>query len=381
MVAHDGKAALAAIQQERPHLVFLDLHMPGMDGMEVLAAAKLADPTIKVIIITAIEDEQTIRKARDLGATDYVIKPFSLEYLKDEVLTKVSTSLYEDLRTANQELTQSLDQLRQVTRGIVSAFSMVVSKIDPHYTHEHVSRSVEYASKILGRLREKGISFNGLSEEGMLAGILLHDIGKIFTPKEILFKPGPLNDEEWRIMRRHPADGAEILEQIEGLKDIAKVVRYHQEAYDGSGYPEGLKGEEIPIGARIATAVDAFDAMTTDRPYRKGMTVAKAIEELKRNRGTQFDPMVVDTIVELYQAGVLKPAHLPKPDSLENDPHAHGTAGENGLPGAPEAQSGRAAPASHDAQAAAGRQPGAAAPKRTTPSNPARPSSPSHTTS
>ena len=332
VVAHDGKAALAAIQQERPHLVFLDLHMPGMNGMEVLAAAKLADPTIKVIIITAIEDEQTIRKARDLGATDYVIKPFSLEYLKDEVLTKVSTSLYEDLRTANQELTQSLDQLRQVTRGIVSAFSMVVSKIDPHYTHEHVSRSVEYASKILGRLREKGISFNGLSEEGMLAGILLHDIGKIFTPKEILFKPGPLNDEEWRIMRRHPADGAEILEQIEGLKDIAKVVRYHQEAYDGSGYPEGLKGEEIPIGARIATAVDAFDAMTTDRPYRKGMTVAKAIEELKRNRGTQFDPMVVDTIVELYQAGILKPAHLPEPASIENEPHAHGAAGKNGVP-------------------------------------------------
>ena len=114
-------------------------------------------------------------------------------------------------------------------------------------------------------------------------------------------------------MRRHPVDGAEILEQITGLKEMAKIVRYHQEAYDGSGYPEGLKGEEIPIGARIATVVDAFDAMTTDRPYRKGMTIEKAIEELKRNRGTQFDPKVVDALVGLYEEGNLKPAHLPDP--------------------------------------------------------------------
>ena len=112
-------------------------------------------------------------------------------------------------------------------------------------------------------------------------------------------------------MRRHPVDGAEILEQIPELKEMAKIVRYHQEAYDGSGYPDGLKGQEIPIGARIATAVDAFDAMVTDRPYRKGMTVQKAIEELKRNRGTQFDPDVVDTIIALYESGELKPMHVP----------------------------------------------------------------------
>ena len=313
LLAHDGKAALACIRDERPHLVFLDLHMPGLNGLDVLKEAKAADATMKIIIITAIEDEETMKKAKSLGASDYVIKPFSLEYLKEEVLTKVSTSLYEDLRAANEELKKSLHDIRQVTRGIVSAFSMVVSKIDPHYTHEHVSRSVEYATAIIARLQELGMSFGGMSEEVLLAGILLHDVGKIFTPKEILFKPGPLSDEEWRIMRRHPVDGAEILEQITGLKEMAKIVRYHQEAYDGSGYPEGLKGEEIPIGAHIATVVDAFDAMTTDRPYRKGMTLEKAIEELKRNRGTQFDPKVVDTLVGLYEEGNLKPARLLDP--------------------------------------------------------------------
>jgi putative two-component system response regulator len=327
ILAHDGPSALSCIRTERPHLVFLDLHMPGVNGLDVLKEARQVDETIKIIVITAIEDEDTVKRVKSLGAADYVIKPFSLEYLQEEVLAKVSTSLYEDLRQANEELHRSLEQMRQVTRGIVSAFSMVISKIDPHYTHEHVSRSVEYAGKIIARLRRMGVALGDIQDELLLAGILLHDVGKIFTPKEILFKPGPLSDEEWRIMRRHPVDGAEILEQIEGLKEMAKIVRYHQEAYDGSGYPEGLRGEQIPIGARIATAVDAFDAMITDRPYRKGMTVAQAIEELKRNRGVQFDPLVVDAIVALYEEGVLRPVHLPDPADSHNapaDPSANG---------------------------------------------------------
>ena len=311
LLAHDGPSALSCIRQERPHLVFLDLHMPGLDGLDILKETRAFDETIKIIVITAVEDAEVIEQVKLLGAADYVLKPFSLEYLQEEVLAKVSTSLYEDLRSANQELKRSLEEMRQVTRGIVGAFSLVISKIDPHYTHEHVSRSVEYASKIIARLRQEGMSFDGIPDELLLAGILLHDVGKIFTPKEILFKPGPLSDEEWRIMRRHPVDGAEILEQITGLQEMSKIVRYHQEAYNGSGYPEGLKGEEIPIGARIATAVDAFDAMITDRPYRKGMPIEKAIEELRRNRGIQFDPQVVDVIVSLSEEGTLKPAHLP----------------------------------------------------------------------
>jgi putative two-component system response regulator len=322
-LAHDGPSAIACIRQERPHLVFLDLNMPGLNGLEVLREARDVDETIKIIIITAVEDEETLQKVKALGAADYVIKPFSLEYLQEEVLAKVSSSLYEDLRNANQQLKQSLEQMRQVSRGIVSAFSLVIAKIDPHYTHEHVSRSVEYASKLITRLRRGGLSFGEMPDELVLAGVLLHDIGKIFTPKEILYKPGPLTDEEWRIMRRHPVDGAEILEQISGLKEMAQIVRYHQEAYDGSGYPEGLKGEQIPIGARVATVVDAFDAMITDRPYRRGMPVEQAIEELRRNRGRQFDPLVADIFLELYQEGTLKPALFPDPGYSFNGPPAH----------------------------------------------------------
>jgi len=307
LVAHSGEEAISCIRAERPHLVFLDLHMPGLDGLDVLQEARAVDQTIKVIVITAVEDPDTITRVKAMGAADYVIKPFSLEYLQEEVLAKVSSSLYEDLRVANEELKRSLEELRQVTRGIVSAFSLVITKIDPHFTHEHVGRSAEYATRLIKRLHARGVAFGDLSEEVLLAGILLHDIGKIFTPKEILFKPGPLSDEEWRIMRRHPVDGAEILEQITGLRQMATIVRHHQEAYDGSGYPDGLKGEAIPVGARIATVVDAFDAMVTDRPYRKGVSVQEAIAELQRARGTQFDPGVVDAMISLYEEGSLTP--------------------------------------------------------------------------
>ena len=312
-VAHDGPSALGCIRQERPHLVFLDLRMPGLDGLDVLREVRNIDDTIKVIIITAIEDEATIQRAKELGATDYVVKPFSLEYLKEEVLTKVSASLYEDLRKLNLELQDSMARLKDVVRGIVAAFSAVVSKIDPHYTHEHVLRSVDYATKIIQHLRKRGAIAGAMQEEVLLAGILLHDIGKIFTPKEILYKPGPLNEDEWVIMRRHPVDGAEILGRIAGLQEIALSVRYHHERWDGKGYPDGLSGEQIPLGARIASVVDVFDAMVSDRPYRKAMSVDQAIAELKRCRGTQFDPMFVDTMIELFNEGRLLPHQAASP--------------------------------------------------------------------
>lgn len=316
LLAHDGPTALACIKKERPHLVFLDLRMPGLNGLDVLKEVRAVDETIKVIVLTAFEDDETVQKARALGAADYVIKPFSLEYLKEEVLAKVSTSLYEDLRGVNDRLKASVERLKNVVRGIVAAFSAVVSKIDPHYTHEHVIRSVEYASKIIQKLREQGslIKVEDADEEVLIAGILLHDIGKIFTPKEILYKPGPLTDEEKEVMRRHPVDGAEILGRIAGLRAMAENVRHHHERYDGGGYPDGLKGDAIPLGARIAAVVDAFDAMISDRPYRKAIPIEEAIEELARNRGTQFDARVVDVFIELYKEGKLKPGHVPQLD-------------------------------------------------------------------
>jgi len=129
----------------------------------------------------------------------------------------------------------------------------------------------------------------------------LHDVGKIKVPDEILNKPGPLTDEEWEEMRRHPDYGAKMLQEKDFLKDAAEIVRAHHERYDGTGYPRGLKGEEIPIEARIISVVDAYDAMTSDRPYRRAMSKEEAFEELKKNAGTQFDPRVVNAFLTVIK--------------------------------------------------------------------------------
>src|SRR3989338_6279988 len=156
-LAHDGTSALECIRRERPHLILLDLRMPGPSGIDVLKAAKELDATIKVIIITALDDQQLMTQARELGASDYVIKPFSLDYLQNEVLAKINTSLYEDLRQSNQELRKSLAQLKRTFRGIATEFALLLNKVDPHYTHEHTARAVEYAAKVLDKLRAKGV--------------------------------------------------------------------------------------------------------------------------------------------------------------------------------------------------------------------------------
>ncbi len=197
---------------------------------------------------------------------------------------------------------QLIAQLQQLLSSIIDAFATAIGKMDPDYTYEHIVRTKGIARRIVQKLKERRMPL-GMTEELFLAGILLHDIGKLFTPREILYKKGPLNEEEWKIMRKHPMDGAEVLEQIQGLEGPAQIIRYHQERWDGKGYPEGLKENDIPIGAQVAAVADAFDAMTSDRPYRKGMSRTQAIEELKRNAATQFSPSIVKIMIELYEEG------------------------------------------------------------------------------
>jgi len=297
--AGNGEDALKLFEECHPHLVFLDVRMGGMSGVEVLRRIREKDPVTKVIMITAVKDDATVTQTKALGASDYVTKPFDLEYLQNEVMGKVHAQLYEELR-------QSHERLQRIFRGVVEAFVLVIGKTDPHYTGAHVGRTVRYGTKIVQRLRRNGVSVGSIPEEIFLAGILLHDVGKIFTPKEILLKAGPLSDQEWVIMKKHPADGADVVGQIEGLEEMARIIRHHQEKYDGTGYPDGLRGDQIPLGSRVASVVDAFDAMITDRPYRKGMPVEAALEELKRCTGTQFDPAIVSVMLELYNEGAMK---------------------------------------------------------------------------
>jgi len=159
----------------------------------------------------------------------------------------------------------------------------------------------EYSVEIAKKL---GLSDNDI--ENIRKAALLHDIGKLCVPDHILMKPGKLSEEEMEVIKKHPSNGAKIIESVEPLKHIREIIKYHQAWFDGSGYPDGLRGEEIPLGARIVAVADAFGAMTTDRPYRKALTMEQAVKELKKDAGTQFDPHLVEIFISiLEEKGIL----------------------------------------------------------------------------
>jgi len=193
-----------------------------------------------------------------------------------------------------------LERLRQSYISTLSALVTLLETKDSK-TETHSMRSVKYALE-LGKAA--GLSRQDLTE--LEHGALLHDIGKVGVADVILKKPSPLTEEEWKVMRQHPSIGYNVLKNLKFLQNSLPVVLHHQERYDGHGYPEGLKGEQIPFLARIFTIADSFDAMTSDRPYRKAMKAESAIEEVKNNAGTQFDPKLAEIFVKLWGDGCLQ---------------------------------------------------------------------------
>lgn len=194
------------------------------------------------------------------------------------------------------------EQLRDQTRHTIEALAEAVDRRDP-YTFQHSQRVMEYARKIAERL---GLS--PLEIEAIVWAASIHDLGKIDVPEGILSKPGPLEKDEWRIVQKHPAVGSDIVARISLHPTAKDIIRHHHEWFDGSGYPSGLKGARIPLGARILAVADAFEAMTSDRPYRPAMSYQRAVAELEAGKGTQFDPVVVDTfLMILEEERILKP--------------------------------------------------------------------------
>jgi putative nucleotidyltransferase with HDIG domain len=186
-------------------------------------------------------------------------------------------------------------KLEQSYLSMIVALSGVVEARDL-YTDKHMKDIAEYSVEIANKL--------GLSDveiENIRKAALLHDIGKISVPDHILMKPDKLSDEEMDVIKRHPSNGAKLIEPVEPLKHAREIIKHHQECFDGSGYPEGLRGEKIPLGARIIAVADAFGAMTTDRPYRKALSIDNAVKELEKNAGTQFDPDLVKIFISILQ--------------------------------------------------------------------------------
>jgi len=293
LVAENGSDGLKILAEEQVSLIISDQRMPGMTGVEVLSASREIQPDAVRILLTGYTDIQALIDAINSGHIyKYVQKPWDAEDLKLTVKRAIeSLELKQENAILIVELRAALQQLENVSIATITALANALdAKCD--YTSGHSLRVSRYAVSIGRHL--------GFSAEEMrdleLTGIL-HDIGKIGVPESILWKPGRLDPEEQKIMAIHPVKSAQMIEEFEHFERIRLWVRHHHEHLDGSGYPDGLAGENIPIGARAVLVADAYDAMTSDRPYRKSLGYERAAQELRKFSGKQFDPQMVDALL------------------------------------------------------------------------------------
>jgi putative nucleotidyltransferase with HDIG domain len=324
--ADSAELALKALKNREFELVVSDITMPGMSGLEMIPHAKELSPNTVVVMISGMQTVESAIGALRLGAFDYVMKPFDLRQVEAVVKRALE---HQDLIVAKQryenhleelveqrtaELDQTLNSLEDAYRSTLKALTAALETRDLE-THGHSERVVTYSLRLgraygLDAVRMKALEF----------GSLLHDIGKIGVPDLILRKPAKLTEEEWVLMREHPTHGQQILRGIEFLEGAARVVAQHHEKWDGSGYPLGLQGEEIDLCARIFSVADAFDAMTSDRVYRKGKPYQDAARELDDWAGKQFDPKVVEAFHGVPQSDwdeLHARSLMPKDDELE----------------------------------------------------------------
>ncbi len=285
-------------------LVLLDIKMPGLSGMQILEILRRNYPRIPVIMLTAFNNLDTGMKAIRLGASDYLAKPVHREVLVESVSRVLdATALRHDedeeknhsiahQKELENQLQSALGALKSATLATLEAFTETIEQKDP-YTKGHCSR-VRTISLAIAR----ALNFSEERLHTLEGGALLHDIGKIGIPEEILNKTSKLTKSEYELIKDHPVAGERIVKYIDLFQAYRPIIRNHHERMDGKGYPDGLKGDQIPLDVRIVTLADAFDAMTTSRAYRSALPTELAVEELKLFSGTQFDPDLVNLFIE-----------------------------------------------------------------------------------
>ena len=290
-VAINGEKALKiAFSNTPPDLILLDIMMPGMDGYEVCKSLKENPGTqgIPVIFVTAMSEVADEKKGLEMGAVDYIAKPISPAIVLARVKTHLA--LYDQTRHLETMVEERTAELEKARRHIICRLGRA-SEFKDNETGNHVIRMSHYARLIAEAA--------GLGEESvniLFNAAPMHDVGKIGIPDNIMLKPGKLDETEWVVMRMHPAMGAEIIGIHPGtlLQTAHSVALAHHEKWDGSGYPKKLKGEEIPLLARIVAIADVFDALTSDRPYKKAWAIEEAVREIENCAGTHFDPDLIE---------------------------------------------------------------------------------------
>jgi putative nucleotidyltransferase with HDIG domain len=286
-VAH-GADALAVLESQAVDIVLSDIFMPGMNGFELLKQIRQRRPDVPVILVTGFGNIEMARQALKEGATDFITKPYNVSEIPILIERNLMRHTIESSRTRDLQ-----EEVRRSYRATLEALLAALDTRDTE-TEGHSERVAAYTMLIAQQLNLSEAELQHIEH-----GALLHDIGKIGVPDHILYKPGPLTPEEWEVMKQHPVIGYKMCMKIEMLRPAAPIVLHHHERWDGRGYPYGLNGAEIPLGARIFAIADTLDAMTSDRPYRKALSFAQAREEIERCAGSQFDPELVRVFLEL----------------------------------------------------------------------------------
>lgn len=297
----DPFQVLPMYREHRFDLVLLDIRMPGMSGLEVLQQLKgvTRDEFLPVIVLTAQTDIETRQQALEAGAKDFVTKPFEDWEVLLRIENTLQTRLFYTRQVVRADLLES-EVLKRTNEILATQFEIVqrlgvAGELRDNETGAHVSR-MSHICSLLALKRGLGRDF----AEQLLYASTMHDVGKIGIPDSILLKPGKLSPEEWQVMKQHPLIGAKIIgENDSRLIVLARETALsHHEKWDGSGYPNGLSGEAIPISARIAAISDVFDALTSERPYKKAWSVEKSVGLLKDEAGKHFEPTMVEIFVE-----------------------------------------------------------------------------------
>ncbi len=319
-VAQTAKIGLQLFDEDRPDLVFVDLEIPDLDARYLVKELKRRDEGLGIVILSYPERANLIQESLGLGVADYLYKPLkaeevyfrvrhALDYTKfvsnnvrvlrgieerNISLQKQNLLLARRIEESTKNLTRLYEDLKETYMRTIKALAHAIDARD-HYTYSHSDNVTRYA-EMLARVMNVDMAY----VEDIKDACQLHDLGKIGVHDSILSKPGALTKEEAIEIRLHAQKGAQILEPLKFLDHVIDIVKHHHERWDGAGYPDGLKGEAIPLGARIMAVADSYDAMVSARPYRKvGLSQKEAIDEIVKNRAVQFDPNVVDAFLKI----------------------------------------------------------------------------------
>jgi len=308
VLTQDGSDALNRIKEILPDVILLDVMMPKVDGFEIARRLKEdgETETIPVVMVTALKEVEDRVKALEVGADDFLSKPVDRSELIATVNSQLKVKAYNDhmlnyQRELEAEVDKRTQQLRQAFERIKTASLDTIYRLSraaeykDEETGDHIQRISHYSMTVGRRL-----GLNLEDTETILYASPMHDVGKIGIPEHILLKPGRLDPNEWEIMKQHTIIGAQILEgsDAESIKQAEVIALTHHEKWDGTGYPKGLKGTEIPLIGRITAVADVFDALTSRRPYKEAFLLESALGIIKEGRGSHFDPEVVDAFFD-----------------------------------------------------------------------------------